>query len=255
MDSNSEFYERFFGVQELEVRPMPRPTDFKIHCSAIQSIMATPKAPNSIPVGAQTVVEHWFKSTWYGKRQYNATVATLKGTAVEWDVVRFIASVHDQYYEKNERTYSNEFLVGTPDIAPTEIANSDFLIDLKSPEDCFSFPLFEDELPKIYEWQMQGYLHLTGRKYARVIYALVTAPDHLIEKKARQIARDQNENYSQELFDAVKKNMTYDHLPASMRIKEYRVDYDPKKIEQIEQRVKDCRQWLTEKLIYQGLLK
>lgn len=216
--------------------------------------MATPKAPNLIPVGAQTVVEHWFKSTWYGKKQYNATVATLKGTAVEWDVVKFIADQHGEYYKKNERTYQNGFLVGTPDIVPEEIANSEFLIDIKSPEDCFSFPLLEDELPKIYDWQMQGYLHLTGRKYARVIYALVNAPDHIVEKKARQIARDQNENYSQELFDAVKKNMTYDHLPASMRIKEYRVDYDQKKAEQIEQRVKDCRAWLRSELIKKGLL-
>ena len=245
---NIEFYERFFDTQPTQSYTKPDPNDFKVHCSGIQSIMATPKAPNLIPVGAQTVVEDWFKGAWYGKKRLNTgTVATLKGTAVEWDVVQFIAQHHNEYYKKNDKTYQDEFMIGTPDIVPEELTRSNYIIDIKSPEDCFSFPLF-DELPPVYYWQMQGYLHLTKRDYARVIYALVTPPDHIIEKKAKQIARDLNETYSQQLFDIVKKNMSYDEIPPEMRIKEFRVDYNPADCEKIVQRVKDCRTWLSQLL-------
>lgn len=249
-----QFYDKLFSVQQPTHHAPPNPNDFKVHCSGIQSIMATPKAPNVIPVGAQTVVEDWFKGTWYGKKRLSTgTVATLKGTAVEWDVVQFMAQQHGEYYKKNEITYQDGFLVGTPDIVPTEVTRSNYIIDIKSPEDCFSFPLF-DELPSVYYWQMQGYLHLTKRDYARVIYALVTPPDHIIEKKAKQIARDLNETYSQELFDMVKKNMSYDEIPPEMRIKEFRVDYNAADCEKIVQRVKDCRVWLSQ-LLYKHNIK
>ena len=132
---------------------------------------------------------------------------------------------------KNEESFENDFLTGTPDAIL-----EDHIIDVKNSWDCFTFPLFFNNVPnKAYYWQAQGYLALTGLDYYKLIYTLMDTPDELIEKEYFNSNLD---------YDAFAKQYKYSSIDPKYRIKVFeieRADYD---IDLIYNRVVECREYL-----------
>lgn len=204
--------------------------------------MALPKNKEAyISQGAKTAVEDWLKTKIYGRRVEADSKYTLKGKEVEHYAIGILGELHNWFYTKNEQTLENDFLIGTPDII-----EENEIIDIKCPWDFSTFPLF-DKSPKIdYFYQLQGYMWLTGRKKGRVIYLLLDAPDHLIEREIANALRNANCLRDEAIEERVKKQLTYDGVDWKYRVKEFTIEYDEAVIEVIKERVNACKRYAIE---------
>ena len=195
---------------------------FKIRASACGQIMTNAKKAGELSKTTQTYVDAWLKEKIYGYRKQFSSKQTDKGLAYEDEAIdKAIEWLNLPFVLKNEQKFENDFITGEPDLIL-----DDCIIDIKNSWDCFTFPLFETELPNDdYYWQMQCYMDLTGKRKAKVAYILLTTP----------------ETYQN-------MEMTYDHVPTEQRIKVFEIDYDPEAIEKIKKRVEEIRNYIETKL-------
>jgi hypothetical protein len=210
---------------------------FKIRCSAIGNIMAKPKKKEElISKTAQTYCKKWYKEQIYNRKEEVFSKYFDKGNIVEDNSIDFIAKYLD--YDsllKNERSYENEYMTGTPDLV-----TGDGVIEVKNSWNCFSFPLLEDKIPNInYFYQVQGYMKLTGLNKARLIYTLMDTPENLIEKEFQY----NSDNNFLEYNDFREKYM-FSNVEHKYRIKIFEINYDKKVINEIIERVEKCREYL-----------
>lgn len=214
---------------------------FKIRCSAIGDIMASPEK-SELPKGAITYAENWYKEQLYSRSKEFTSKYTNKGNLVEDEAIDFIAQHFNYgYLVKNIQRFENDFCVGTPDVLP-----KDEVIDNKSSWDCFTFPLFDAKIDKGYWWQLQGYMWLTNRKKSKLIYTLMDMPPAELEKlyQSALFLPENKERDVMEVFEAVRAQHSYSHLPANLRIKSFSFERDDEAIKQIEARVVAVRKYL-----------
>jgi len=197
---------------------------FKIRCSAIGQIMTNPRAKKDKLSGStKTYCQKWLKEQIYGAREFNGNKYTEKGIQMEDEAIEYLSSISSMFMLKNEESFENEWMTGTPDIIL-----DDTIIDIKNSWDMWTFPLFEDQIPtKDYFYQLQAYMHLTGRKKARLVYCLMDTPEELLNQWT-------DVPYS------------YEHLDSKYRIKSYEIEYDEEIIKKIQERVEDCREYIKE---------
>lgn len=221
--------------------------EFKIRCSAIGQIMTNPRSKADKLSGvlsktAQTYCETWLKEQIYSRRKEFSTKFTEKGNIVEDNSIDFVAEqLGYGMLLKNEKHYKGEFITGTPDVVLP-----DLVIDVKNSWDCFTFPLFETRFDMGYYWQAQGYMALTGRKNYKLIYTLMDTPLHLIEKEAYWYAKNNGyEDLDDKLYQKFLDKMTFGNVPDKYRIKVFDIARNDGDIEQIKERVKQCRQFIN----------
>lgn len=194
--------------------------NFKIRASAGGQIMTNPRSKTDLLSQTTiTYVQNWIKESIYGVRKqinnkYLSKGITLEDeaidTAIEWLNLPFIL--------KNEKYFEDDFFCGTPDLI-----TDDEVLDIKNSWDCFTFPLFENEIPtKDYFYQLQIYMHLTGKKKARLVYVLLNTPEILTYEP-------QND---------------YSNIDKKYRIKTFSIDYDEKVIDDLKQRVLNIREYI-----------
>ena len=214
---------------------------YKVHCSGINNIMAKATKDRTISVGAETVIKHHIISELYERRKEQVKSKYLdKGNEKEDDARRFLSAAHGDFYSKNEQTFENEYLVGTPDII-----TPDTIIDIKCSWDCFTFPYFETELNKVYWAQMQGYMALTGKKRAVVAYCLMDATFDQIEYAISDYCKSHNCELTEEIEEKVTAQMSYENLPTNLRLKEFEVLRDEDYIASVYDRVTAMRDFLN----------
>jgi hypothetical protein len=208
--------------------------DFKIRCSAIGQIMTNPqRKTDTISKTTKSYCQDWLKEQIYGRKKEFSSKYTDKGNEVEQESLNYIAQNlgYDELI-KNEKSFENEFLTGTPDAILT-----DHLIDVKNSWDCYSFPLFFDAIPnKAYYYQAQGYMALTGLDNYKLIYTLMDTPEELIEKEYKFSTADNYELFSQ--------HYKYSSFDSNLRIKDFDIKRDDAVIESIYKRVIDCRMYI-----------
>lgn len=199
---------------------------FKIRCSAIGQIMTNPRTKKDIEAGVlssttKNYVQEWVKEQIYGRRKDISSKYLDKGNQLEDESIEFLTANSDYgFLIKNEEHFENDFLTGTPDII-----TNDEVIDMKNSWDCFTFPLFFDVIPnKDYMYQLQGYMALTGRKKAKLVYTLMTTPKDI--------------NFG--------KEDNYDEVDAKYRIKEFVVERDDEIIQAIQNRVKQVQEYINQ---------
>ena len=123
-------------------------------------------------------------------------------------------------FETCIKYFEDEYFCGTPDVIL-----EDTIVDIKSSWDCFSFPLFEDKInSKDYFYQLQVYMHLTGKRKAQLCYVLMNTPEDLT-------------------FD---EPVDYTQIDSKYRIKTFDIDYDPEIIEKLQDKVILSRQYIKE---------
>ena len=221
---------------------MFNPNDFKAHPSAIGSIMPTPKGDGIVSVGTATILQKWAKEQIYGKVEgFNTSSKyTRKGVEMEAVAIDYLIKNTDlDWAMKNETTYENDFLIGTPDLV-----YPDLIVDIKCSYSCFTFPLFDAKPNPDYVWQLQGYMELTGARKAIVAYILMDASDEQIEAEAYALARKEGSELTDEIIERTAEQMRYEHLAPELRIKLFHVNYDPIQVEKIKDKVNDCRAYL-----------
>lgn len=195
----------------------------KIRCSAIGKVMTNSRSKKDVlSQTAKTYLKELAIQSIYGFRRDIGSKYLYKGLEQEDEAIEVLGEfLNNPLLIKNEQRFENDFISGEPDvITPTAI------YDTKCPWDVFNFPLFESECPnKDYYWQLQGYMLLTGKKFAKLAYVLVDTPNEY------QYAESDSFDYS--------------NLPISKRVKIFDIEYSEEAIEQIKERVIECRNYLS----------
>lgn len=259
------------------------PNNFKIRCSGIHMIMGATgitdiqkakikelqakakisdkqqaeldrllikQANPGLPTGAASYCDNWIKEQLYNRRREFHSKYTSKGTTQEDLAIDFGNDVLGWgFAEKNTKEYSNGFITGTPDvILPKKIA------DVKSPWDCFTFPLFDEEteVPFNYWCQGQGYMCLLEKEAYELVYVLLDAPEELVQREAKSKFWElyKQTEIPTEFYEQVKQEMTYSDLPAEYRVKKFNFTYNEDFMLSVVARVKMCRSYITDRLEY-----
>ena len=207
--------------------------EFKIRCSAIGQIMTNSRTKGQLSKTAQSYVDTWIKEQIYKRRKVITTKYMDKGNMVENESISFAGRVLNSDITKNEQRYENELLIGTPDVI-----TEDYVIDVKNSWDCFTFPLFYENVPnKDYFYQAQGYMALTGLSHYKLIYTLLDTPDSLIEREFK---------YASELhYDTFAKDYRYSEIDEAYRIRIFEIERDDDVIDAINGRVIECREYIN----------
>lgn len=217
--------------------------EFRIRCSQIGKIMQV----KGLGKTGESYLELWLKEQIYNRKKEFTSKYTDKGLQMEDNNIDFVADqLNYGLLIKNEQYFENDFCTGTPDIIL-----KDRIIDIKSSWDFSTFPLFDKELEnKDYYWQMQGYLWLTGKEFAQVIYVLSDTPLHLIQKEAFWYCKQNGyEDLDIEIYNDFVKKMTYPEIEPKYKIKVFDIPRSESDIKLIESRVSlDCRNYITKLL-------
>ena len=217
---------------------------FKIRCSAIGKIMTNPRTKGELlSQTAKTYIEEEVLRAKYGVIKPFYSRYTDKGNAVEVQAIEMAAEALElSFIYKNERHFENDFLTGTPDVN-----TDDILLDVKSSWDATTFPFFATEIPtKDYYYQLQGYLELTGKTEALLVYCLVNTPIEMVEDEIRRA--HWNAHLLEEdldLRDEILKRHVFDHIPLGRRVKVFKVEKDEQVINEIKERVELCREYFN----------
>jgi hypothetical protein len=183
----------------------------------------------------------------YGREKEVYSKYMEKGLMVEEDSITMYSLFKKEFLRKNKERLSNNFIEGCPDIRQTKR-----VIDLKSSWDIFTF--FNSKLSKIntdYEWQITGYTWLDDAESGTLAYCLIDTPETLIQKELNKLMWDMGATTSEtpEFLEAKAKlehNMRFGDIPREERVHEKHIRRDDSKINQIPDRVKECREWLSE---------
>ena len=194
---------------------------FRCRASAAGKLATNPRSKTEVlSETTKTFAKEWLIEQIYGYRKDIKSKYLDKGNqledtgidkAIEWLDLKFVL--------KNEKHFEDEFFTGTPDLIL-----EDEVIDIKISYDCFTFPLLENEIPtKDYEHQVQVYMHLTGKKKARVVYLLLNTPENIASWEEPK---------------------DYETQPKENRIKAFEFEYQPEVIELLKNRVIETRNFL-----------
>jgi len=210
---------------------------FKCRASAASKLMTNGRGKDTVGKTALSYVEQWAVDYVCGLSAPMRSKYTEKGILVEDDAIQFACDFFGWgFAQKNEQSCQDDHVTGTPDIIP-----GDFFVDIKSSWSTATFPYFA-ELDKGYMLQLQVYMALTGLERAELVYVLMNAPEHLIDREANAMAREQGEEeVSQSIWETCMQRMTFDHLPRRLRVKRYEVKRDDELIAGMRDRVDRVR--------------
>lgn len=210
----------------------------KIRCSALGAIMTDPRIKSEIlSETCKTYLrEMWIEENYQRTRDYYSK-AIEKGLTNEEQAITMLSLHLGDLLIKNERRYENDFITGTPDVV-----DSGIVYDTKCNWDIFTY--MAADLSKQYEWQLQGYMALTGCTSSRLVYCLTDTPASLIDSEVNRIMyKLQDESMREETVRQVMRNMTYDDIPATERIKIFEVGAEPERMQKVYDRIALCREY------------
>lgn len=189
--------------------------------------------------------KEWLISEVTGKKKDIRTKYFSRGKAMEDTTINRAGTHYGLDLVKNETQLENEYFTGTFDTNTPEI-----VIDTKVPFDAFTFPFFVTEPDKDYYGQIQVYQNLTGLRKGSLFYGLENGSEEQINKLSWDIARDlEKEEPDIEDYDRAVSELSYDHLPDSLRKKIFEFCYDENYIKKAEQMVLACRKYIETELI------
>lgn len=228
-------------IVQADVELLKSEKIFKIRASGIGSIMGV----KGLGKTGTDFCDNWLKEQLYDRRKNFKNKYTEKGIVMEDEAIAYASENlgWGQVY-KNDEYFEDDFFTGTPDILIEETST---VIDIKNSYDCYTFPLFDTEIPtKGYDFQLQAYLALTGYDNAQLVYCLMDAPLDIMQAEMRRLSwvEGLRGEIPKELHDKVKEEMTYSHLPAHLRLKVFEVKKDNKVVDAIIGRIEECRAYI-----------
>lgn len=217
-------------------------SEILFRASSIGSIMTESRTKGEkLGQTAKSYVEKLFKERELGYIESISSKFLDKGIQMEDIAIQMAAEVLEwDFVVKNEKRFNNEWITGEPDIC-----TDDLLADIKCSWNLGTFPMFETELSnKMYYWQMQSYMMLTGHEQAELVYVLANTPFEIVEDEVRR------EHWKLHLIDedldvrnAVQMMHNFDHIPDKMRVKRFIVKKDEQAFEKIKEKVNLARNY------------
>jgi hypothetical protein len=189
----------------------------------------------------------------YGRQEDIQNKYIEKGLAVEEDSITLYSRIKRDIFFKNEEHLSNKWIKGTPDLyTGPNIFTAETITDIKSSWDIYTFMrTLTKDVNKMYYWQLQGYMDLSGAKSATLAYCLVNTPAQLIADEKRRmmwkmgVATEESPLFI-EACEVLDKAMTYDDIPLHERLIEFHIERNDADIMKMHARVEECRNWLNE---------
>lgn len=223
-------------------------------CSSLGFIMTDPRSKGETL--SETTKGHLidvYVANRYGRQEDIQNKYIEKGLAVEEDSITLYSRMKKRFYPKNETHLSNQWIKGTPDLFTGEsINNAETITDIKSSWDIYTFHrVLTKEINKMYYWQLQGYMDLSGAKSATLAYCLVNTPQQLIEDEKRRlmwkmgVATEETPLFK-EACEELQRSMTFDDIPLHERLIEFHIERNEADIMKMHARVEECRKWLNE---------
>lgn len=215
----------------------------KIRCSGLGNLFTEPKLKADKEAGnLSETAKSWLRvlfieQTTKRKKQIKNKYLE-KGTFNEDYAITLLSEIDNKLYIKNKKELENDFIKGTPDII------SDIVIDIKCSWDIFTFS--ESELTNLYEWQLKGYMWLTGLSKAKLAYCLIDTPEFLIRREEENYKRNYfgDELLLQNKLDEIRRNMVYSDIPKNRKLIKYDVELNDSDIELIKLKVIKAREYL-----------
>lgn len=250
-------------------------------CSSLGYIMTEPrtKGEGLLSETAKTHCVDVFVSWKYNRFTEINSKFFEKGNAVEEDSITIVSRLTKTYYEKNVDHLKNDFIKGTPDLyLGPDVYNASLIRDTKSAWDIYTFNRARaKKLDSKYEWQIHGYNWLTGSKVGYIDYCLNNTPWHIVQgeliKESYKHDGDTpnwmelqiiaNHTYDRKTFEdyvnlrgcvAVDDYSTavvhgFVEVPLNERHFSFEINTDITHILKMEQRVKDCREYIKTELV------
>jgi hypothetical protein len=244
-------------------------------CSSLGYLMTEPRDKSAAI--SETTIKHLvdvFVSAKYGRREEITSKFLDKGNEREQDAITLVSLITKDFFVKNTERLFNEYIQGEPDMYRGEhVRKAEITRDTKCSWSAHTF--FRAKMAPVdkqYWWQAQGYMALTGAATAFVDYCLVNGTAHaILEEKRRAsykygIDCEQDEAYIEEcrqiernhIFDMEafqRENIGFDFhsnlnewrwdIPKEERHFAFVIKRDEVKIQQLYQRIRDCRDWMN----------
>lgn len=196
----------------------------------------------------QTICDDWIIAMLFDQFKDYENKYTKKGNMNEKEGVKLTKDFMKREFMipyEGERMYDKD-LTGICDVLEPDIG-----VDIKNPYWAFSHPVIKSEMTnKIYEDQGVVYCELFDRPWWCFSYTLTSAPQEIIEKEATYEARKLGYmTYTDEIYEAVERRLTYEGEPMEKRIRLFWVKRDNKRVELIRTAVGLCREYIHDKLI------
>lgn len=201
-----------------------------------------------LPAGAKTYCKKWLKKALYNRDENWKALVIDKGLACEQDSINLLGKVRglDGIY-KNDEYFESDYIKGSPDIL-----YGDYVRDVKSSWDLFTFPMFDDKLPnKDYWWQLQGYMILTGKQKASLDYVLIDTPMPLVMLDLKKLYYQSGgvaEDWTPERYEYHYPNYRFDDIPEEKRVKSFEFEIEQGLEAKINERVELCRKYIAKLL-------
>jgi len=217
----------------------------KIRCSSLGKIMTSPKSKGEVlSQTAKTYLKELAIEEKFGIKKEFSSRYTDKGNIQEDTAIEMASKVLSLPFAlKNTDYFENEFIKGTPDLIL-----EDEIVDIKCSWDGTTFPWFEDELPnKDYYWQMIGYMWLTGRTRARIVYCLVDTPEDIVQDEIRRTSWKKFEiDVTEETENEVRAKHEFSHISENKRVRTYLVELTDEDIDKVKEKLSHAREYYNE---------
>ena len=200
--------------------------NLKFRCSSLGKLMTNGRGKDSMGETAKQFIRETWVQEKYGRSPYVQTKPMMKGNKCEEDSLSLYTRVTGDLLIKHVGGMSNDWIKGTPDAT-----NSECVVDIKSPYNIFTF--MNAELTSLYEWQLRGYMWLTGKECATLAYCLVDMPEDMLDKELQWVDTED--------YEKVKKLCVYSDIPEEERVKLFHIQRDKEKERQIIERVEQAR--------------
>jgi len=219
--------------------------EYKAHPSSLGNLFIEPKLKKdkeegNLSVTAKSMIELGIKEKIYGRKfEFGDNKYTTNGTVSEDNSISILANNSEfKKLKKNEKTFENDWLVGTPDLVL-----KDRVIDIKTSFSGKTFPLFDTCITnKLYYYQLQAYMFLTGKKKAELCYILGDIDEDIIGKEYRF-------NNPEELeYSDFRKTFIYENVDTKYRIKRFEIEYDKDFEEKVKAKVLKARAFIKERV-------
>jgi hypothetical protein len=183
---------------------------------------------------AKSYIQELFKEKELGIYKDISSRYLDKGIQLEDQAIQFASEVLGwDFVVKNTERFTNDWITGEPDIN-----TDDLLADIKCSWSGNTFPMFDEVLKnKDYYWQLMGYLMLTGKDRAELVYCLMNTPFEIVEDEVRR------EHWKLHLIEedldvreAVQQIHSFDHIPDALRVKRFIIEKDEQAFERIKEK-------------------
>lgn len=213
---------------------------YLFHASGLSKVMTNGRSKKDpLSETAKGYLHEIYVKEKYGREKIEMLMNkyTRKGVMVETDSISLFEKLEGKTFFKNQKTISNKYVCGTPDIITSEE-----IIDIKSSWDLFTFlAVTEKKALDDYYWQLVAYMWLTDTTKARLVYVLSNTPETMISDELYRLSfyidEEQAEKY--------RINYEFDDILDKDRVKVYLVRMDKDLIPTIEKKIALARTYLN----------